>query len=87
MNRYIYALADYAIDTKLIEQEDRIWAVNRLGQLLKEADLTEPEEKLQLPLHEILEKLTDFAVSRGLVDDHQVVPDRALLYLASCSRV
>ncbi|MBQ8587220.1 MAG: UDP-glucose--hexose-1-phosphate uridylyltransferase [Oscillospiraceae bacterium] len=75
MNRYIYALADYAIDTKLIEQEDRIWAVNRLGQLLKEADLTEPEEKLQLPLHEVLEKLTDFAVSRGLVDDHQVARD------------
>ena len=75
MNRYIYALADYAIDTKLLEQEDRIWAVNRLGQLLKEADLTEPEEKLQLPLHEILEKLTDFAVSRGLIDDHQVARD------------
>ena len=75
MNRYIYALADYAIETKLIEPEDRIWAVNRLGQLLKVADLTEPEEKLQLPLHEILEKLTDFAVSHSLIDDHQVARD------------
>ncbi len=75
MNRYIYALADYAIETKLIEKEDRIWAVNQLGQLLQQADLSEPEEKLELPLHEILEKLTDFAVSRNLADDHQVARD------------
>ena len=75
MNRYIYALADYAIEAKLIEKEDRIWAVNQLGQLLQQADLSEPEEKLQLPLHGILEKLTDFAVARNLADDHQVARD------------
>ena len=41
MNGYIFALAEHAIKTGLIQSEDKIWAVNRL---LETMGLDEAEE-------------------------------------------
>ena len=74
MNRYIYALVDHAISAGLIEAEDQIWAVNRILEVMQldEAEETAPAA---LPLHEILEALTENAVARGICDDNQVARD------------
>ena len=74
MNKYIFALADHAVKTGLIQPEDKVWAVNRL---LETMGLDEAEEiaPVQAPLHEILEALTENAVQRGLCDDNQVARD------------
>ena len=68
MDRYLAALADYAVGKGLIEKEDRIWAVNGLLQVLNLQEYQEPEEALDLPLEDILGYLTDFAVKRGLIE-------------------
>lgn len=73
MERYINALAEYAVHTGLIQSEDRIWAVNRILEIM---ELDEAgTESVDAPLHEILEALTDHAVERGLCDDNQVARD------------
>ncbi len=76
MNRYLFALVEYGVKNHLIEQEDRIWALNRILEVMGLSDVELPtEEPLSCPLHEILEALTQDAVSRGLVDDNQVARD------------
>ena len=73
MERYINALAEYAVHTGLIGKEDRIWAVNRILEIM---ELDEAGAgSVDAPLHEILEALTDHAVERGLCDDNQVARD------------
>ena len=68
LDRYLAALADYAVGKGLIEKEDRTWAVNSLLQVLNLQEYQEPEEALDLPLEDILGYLTDFAVKRGLIE-------------------
>ena len=68
MDRYLAALADYAVGKGLIEKEDRTWAVNSLLQVLNLQEYQEPEEALDLPLEDILGYLTDFAVKGGLIE-------------------
>ncbi len=69
IDAYIGALADYGIETGLIEPSDRVWAINSLLQAMELNEYIEPDEPLQLPLEEILQALTDFSVRRGLVGD------------------
>ncbi len=68
--KYINALADYAIEKGLIEPTDRRYTVN---QILMTMGLDEiPEDagtETGAKLNEILEALTDDAVSRGLIND------------------
>ena len=64
IDQYIAALADYGVRTGLIEQADRTWAINGLLQVLELQEYIEPEEHLELPLEEILQKLLDFSVQR-----------------------
>ena len=74
MNTYIYGLIAHAEKTGLIEKEDRIWAVNRVLEVM-DLDETEEAAPAQAPLHEILEALTENAVARGICDDNQVARD------------
>lgn len=68
--KYINALADYAIEKGLIEHSDRRYIVN---QILMTMGLDEMQEdagsETDAKLNEILEALTDDAVSRGMVND------------------
>ncbi len=76
MNRYLFALVEYGVKNDLIEPEDRVWALNRILEIMGLNDVELPTgESLSCPLHEILEALTQDAVSRGLVDDNQVARD------------
>ena len=53
LDRYLAALADYAVGKGLIEKEDRTWAVNSLLQVLNLQEYQEPEEALDLPLDQV----------------------------------
>ena len=64
-------LADYAVRCGLIQESDRVWAVNQLMYALALSDLS-PEEIAPpptRPLAEILTDLTDYAVGAGLIQD------------------
>ncbi|MBQ2868175.1 MAG: UDP-glucose--hexose-1-phosphate uridylyltransferase, partial [Firmicutes bacterium] len=73
----IYQLVEYALNTGLIEPEDRIYAVNSLMEVMQldeipavdEADI---EEEVP-PVHEILDALIDMAAEKGLVDPESIV--------------
>ncbi len=68
--KYINALADHAIEKGLIEHSDRRYTVN---QILMTMGLDEMQEdagaETGAKLNEILDALTDDAVSRGMVND------------------
>ena len=74
MDQYLIALAEHAVRTGLIQPEDRMWAVNRLLEVMQ-LDEAEADVPVQAPLHEILEVLTENAVRRGICDDNQVARD------------
>ena len=67
MKGYIDALVNYALERGLIQEGDEIWAYNRLLEVL---GLDEAEgEPVEAELAEILDKLTDDAVRRGIQGD------------------
>ena len=74
IERYIYALIDYAGTHGLIEACDKTWAVNRILELMH-LDGVEDSPAAEAPLHEILQKLTENAVSRRICEDNQVAKD------------
>ncbi len=74
MDRYFMALAEHAVRSGMIQPEDRLWAINRLLEVM-ELDEVEEDVPAQAPLHEILEALTENAVQRGICDDNQVARD------------
>ena len=74
MNEAIYGLVDYALRSGLIEEDDRLWAVNRILEVM-ELDGVEPADASGAPLHVLLETLTQDAVSRGVCADNQVARD------------
>ncbi len=65
INRYIASLVQYGLDKELITEDDRIYAVNGLLEVLQLAAY-EPAEPAELPLEEILRGLLDDAVARGV---------------------
>ena len=65
MNGTIYGLADYAIRCGLLQEDDRTWAVNRLLEVMR-LDAIEAAEPEREPLHVLLERLTEEAVTRGI---------------------
>jgi len=70
VSMYIAALAEYAVGKKLIEEADRVWAVNQLLAALELEDYAEPEEvPSSVPLEDILRRLLDDAVARGVIDN------------------
>ena len=74
MERNIFGLIQHAVRTGLIQEEDQLWAINRLLEVL-ELDEIEVDVPTQAPLHEILDALTENAVQRGICDDNQVARD------------
>ena len=74
MRPYLEALLDYAVNAGLILKEDRVYAFNRLLEVM---GLDEDEEPgyVEAPLEEILGTLCDDACRRGLIDDNAVARD------------
>ena len=65
----VAALADYAVRTGLIEETDRVWAVNRLLDALGKKTFEAPETVEARPLEAILGDLLDYAVAQGILED------------------
>ena len=67
----IAALADYGVRTGLIEPADRVWAVNRLLEVMGLSDYQEPAEPVrEMALEDILRELLDDAAARGVIEDN-----------------
>ena len=67
--RLIDALAAYGAEKGLIGKNEVIYTKNRLLDVLREDGYEAGEELTGLPLAEILEKLTDYGVKKGLCCD------------------
>ena len=59
----------YALDCKLIESDDRIWATNRLMDAVNLSDWQQPETEQRRPLEDILGDILDYAVKNGIIED------------------
>ena len=75
MKKYLDALIRYALDAGLIEPDDGTCLFNHLLEVLRLDEAADDGETVELPLHEILEKLTEDAVQRGVIADNTVARD------------
>ena len=75
INQAIAALVQYAVDHALIAEDDRIYAVNALLERLRLDSFEQPGKVPELPLHEILGILTNYACENGLCEDEVVFRD------------
>lgn len=78
MNKYIAALSQYAVDEELIKEEERIYSVNLLLDVLRLDEYEEPENKdeikeLSKNLEKILSAFNDYAYENGLIEENSVV--------------
>ncbi len=70
----IAKLVQYGLEQGLLEEEDRIYAVNRILEVLKLDDYQEPEQTEEHPdLEKTLEELLDYAAAQGLLENNSVV--------------
>ena len=78
INKYIAALAEYAVNTELIEEADRIYSVNMLLDVLKLDEYSCPDDKAEIEnlskdLEGILKFINDYAFENGLIEENGVV--------------
>ena len=76
-------LIQYGLDCGLLPVDDRVYTFNRLLAVMK-LDEWESSAEEPLALHEILQKLTDNAVARGICDDNQTARDMFDTALMDC---
>ena len=70
----IKQLVDYAIEKKLITEEDRVYSTNMLLAALGEGEYIEPTEEVTAePIEDILCALCDIAAEKGLLESNSVV--------------
>lgn len=75
MNQEIYNLIEYALAHDLIGQEDRLWATNRLLEVLHLDAYEEPTAVSETELEPILDALCDAAVENGLIEEGSTAHD------------
>ena len=68
INQAIADLVEYALDTGLVEEADRVWAINGLLEDLGLSDWEEVPGRAR-PLEEILGEILDWAVAQGRIED------------------
>lgn len=72
----IKKLAVYGLETGLIKEADKIYAINRILDLLKLDEYEEPAcEYSNIDLEQVLDEILDFAVENGLVENSIVYRD------------
>ncbi|SDB32134.1 UDP-glucose--hexose-1-phosphate uridylyltransferase [Eubacterium oxidoreducens] len=76
MQQAIWNLAQYGIETGLMKEEDRQYAMNLILDVMKEDELKKCIPQQQVNLSATLEVLLDAAVQKGLIEDH--ITDRDL---------
>ena len=75
MDTGLYLLVDYALQKGLIEPCDRTYCLNRLLEIMGLDSIGEIRTLKMTELPELLERLTQNAVERGLCADNQVARD------------
>ena len=76
MKAYLDALLHYGLEKGLIQSGDETYVFNRLLEILKRDEPGESTElSAALPLCDILQALTDDAVSRGVIEDNITARD------------
>ncbi len=77
MNIYeaINSLVEYGVKENLIETEDKVWAVNRILEILNMDSMETDAEVKDADLEEILKVILDYAVEKGLCEDSIVYKD------------
>ena len=76
INQSIAALAAYGLRCGLIQEEDRIYTINLLLDLLHLDDYEEPADQAQTelqPLETILGNICDYAYEQGIIEEDGVV--------------
>ena len=78
INTYICALAQYAVDRGLIEENERIYSINMLLDVLKLDEYNPCDDidkviALSSDLEAILQFIDDYACDRGLIEENSVV--------------
>lgn len=69
----IKKLVQYGLETGLITEEDRIYTVNRILEVLQEDMYEEPAKEYQnVNLEETLKELLDYAAEKGLLESNSV---------------
>ena len=69
IDQAIFDLADYAVRVGLMEEDDRVWGINRLLDAVKRTDFQQPETAQERPLEDILQDIPDYAVEQGVIED------------------
>ena len=74
IHNLIHELVEYGMRSGLIDAADKIYVTNRLLELFRLSDYTEPESVKNEPrqLHLILEELTDYAWENGILDENTI---------------
>ncbi len=77
MNIYeaINSLVAYGVKEGLIEECDKVWAVNRILEILHMDSMETQAEVKNADLQEILKTILDYAVEKGLCEDSVVYKD------------
>ncbi len=71
----INSLVAYGVRENLIEESDKVWAVNRVLEILNMDSIETDAEVKSENLEEILKVILDFAVEKGLCEDSIVYKD------------
>lgn len=75
MNKSIKQLVNYGISVGFFDESDRIFMTNRLLEALGLDEFDDPGEVETVPLNDILDRLCDYAVEKGLIEDGIVTRD------------
>jgi len=69
IDKYIRSLVEYGLSKGLITEADKIYAVNRILEILQRSDYQETSEPVETDLEKILQKLLDYAAEQKIIDD------------------
>ncbi len=75
ISKDIAALVDYGVRNGLIEECDRVWAVNRILEALGLSEFEDSVADGEEPLEDILSRILDDAVARGFIENGVVSRD------------
>ncbi len=75
VDQAVVSLAEYAVRKGLLGEEDRIWAVNRLLEVLRLDSVDADAVPENVPLEELLKTLLDYACDNGLCENSVVYRD------------
>ncbi len=84
IEKYINSLIKYAVDCNLLDENDKIFAINSILDVFNLDEFSECNECPELSLEEILNKLISYAVEKSIIDDNIIEKDLFDTRIMSC---